>query len=1169
MKRKLLVMLLAGLMMACAISFSGCEFGVDSSDSSHTHTFSEDWTYDETSHWHTATCEHADELDDKSEHNWDNGNITKEPNCTEAGVKTYTCTVCFATKTEAVSATGHSFSTEWSGNETHHWHKAICEHVEEIGDFGEHAWDNGNITKEPDCNEAGVKTYTCTVCFATKTEAVSATGHSFSTEWSGNETHHWHKAICEHVEEIGDFGEHAWDNGNITKEPDCNEAGVKTYTCTVCFATKTEAVSATGHSFSAEWSGNETHHWHKATCEHTNEVSDFGEHYFINRKCIDCKYVTPYTIGLEYTMISNGTAYEVSGIGDVTDCEIIIPATYNGLPVTRVGDDAFRACQLQTSFIIPDSVTEIGSKAFSGCNALTNIALSNNLVTIESEAFLWCKSLATITLPESVTTIERNAFKECTGLSHITLPEKIQTVEGSLFYGCSNLSSVTFLGEVKTIGTSSFFDCVSLTDIEIPNSVTNIGSSAFSGCSKLASIIIPENVVQIGSYAFARCSALEMVYYNAIQLNDLGPNSLLFSESGTITGEGTVVIGEGVKRIPAKLFASNPYNSPGYIANLIFSPNSQLESIGADSFSRSRFTTVELPSGLKTIENNAFSRCEELKQIILPNGLTTIGDIAFYYCTNLSVLSIPESVQSIGSGAFHACSALTEIYYNAASVKLIGSQDNIFWSAGTQSGGATVIFGDTVKNIPQYLFYVSEADFYANVIAIEIGNGAIDIGTSAFSGCIGLSKIQFGDCSQLAKIGSFAFANCSALTEVTIPDSVNTIGGFAFSGCGGLQSMTLPFIGGSATAESASETTLLGYIFGTTDFDGSVARTQNYASNGAKTYYIPNSLKKVVVTGGNLYGAFSNCYMLKEIILPDTITGIGAYSFEGCSSLDSILIPASVTSIGDYAFSRCSGLSEIIIPEAVTSIGNYAFNSCSGLSSITVPQNVITIGCQAFSECKRLQIVYYNAIRAEDLNGASNYVFDQSGSSVGGLEILIGDEVERIPAYLFCFSNKYSSYINNVNIGHNVTEIGDYAFRACTKLVTITLPDKVTSIGDSAFADCSGLTEIILPNGLTTIERFAFSNSGLTQIIIPVSMTTVGEYAFYGTALETVYYASTADDWGTIEFGMQNDALTNTDCVYFFSKDEPVRNPDGTYNGKYWKYASDGRTPVIWNTETV
>lgn len=82
-------------------------------------------------------------------------------------------------------------------------------------------------------------------------------------------------------------------------------------------------------------------------------------------------------------------------------------------------------------------------------------------------------------------------------------------------------------------------------------------------------------------------------------------------------------------------------------------------------------------------------------------------------------------------------------------------------------------------------------------------------------------------------------------------------------------------------------------------------------------------------------------------------------------------------------------------------------------------------------------------------------------------------------------------------------------------------------------------------------------------------MTTVGEYAFYGTALETVYYASTADDWGTIEFGMQNDALTNTDCVYFFSKDEPVRNPDGTYNGKYWKYASDGRTPVIWNTETV
>ena len=79
-------------------------------------------------------------------HTWDEGKVTTEPTCTEAGVKTYTCTVCKETKTEAIAALGHK-------------------------------WDDGKVTTEPTCTEAGVKTYTCTVCKETKTEAVAALGH--------------------------------------------------------------------------------------------------------------------------------------------------------------------------------------------------------------------------------------------------------------------------------------------------------------------------------------------------------------------------------------------------------------------------------------------------------------------------------------------------------------------------------------------------------------------------------------------------------------------------------------------------------------------------------------------------------------------------------------------------------------------------------------------------------------------------------------------------------------------------------------------------------------------------------------------------------------------------------------------------------------------------------
>ena len=79
-------------------------------------------------------------------HTWDEGKVTTEPTCTKAGVKTYTCTVCKETKTEAIAALGHK-------------------------------WDDGKVTTEPTCTKAGVKTYTCTVCKETKTEAVAALGH--------------------------------------------------------------------------------------------------------------------------------------------------------------------------------------------------------------------------------------------------------------------------------------------------------------------------------------------------------------------------------------------------------------------------------------------------------------------------------------------------------------------------------------------------------------------------------------------------------------------------------------------------------------------------------------------------------------------------------------------------------------------------------------------------------------------------------------------------------------------------------------------------------------------------------------------------------------------------------------------------------------------------------
>ena len=182
-------------------------------------------------------------------------------------------------------------------------------------------------------------------------------------------------------------------------------------------------------------------------------------------------------------------------------------------------------------------------------------------------------------------------------------------------------------------------------------------------------------------------------------------------------------------------------------------------------------------------------------------------------------------------------------------------------------------------------------------------------------------------------IPAFTFRNCSGLTSVTIGNSVTSIGEYAFYYCSGLKAVYITDLAKWCNIS-----------FG------------NYSAN--PLYYAKN--------------LYLNNELVTDLVIPEGVTTIPAYTFRNCSGLTNVTIPNSVTSIGEDAFAYCKGLTSITIPNSVTSIGGGAFSGCSGLTSVTIPNSVTYIGSWAFSWCSLTDIYYqgteaeWNAIAKED-----------------------------------------------------------------------------------------------------------------------------------------------------------------------------------------------------------
>ena len=348
--------------------------------------------------------------------------------------------------------------------------------------------------------------------------------------------------------------------------------------------------------------------------------------------------------GLVYSAISGQitiTGHAVSLSGSVS-----IPASINvsgsNLPVTGIGDNAFKYCTALTNVVIPNSVTTIGYSAFYWCSSLTGVTISNSVTWIKDSTFQGCSRLTSVTIPNSVTYIGYSAFNGCNSLTDITIPNSVTSIGGSAFYCCTSLTNVTIPNSVTSIGDSAFYYCTSLTNVTIPGSVNLINSHAFDCCANLTSVTISPGITSIADYAFDSCRSL-----TSISIPN-GVTSIGNSAFQNCTGLVSATVPGSVTSIGDSAFygCSN-------LTNLTISNG--VNSIGRKAFDSTGLISVTLPSSVTSIGLFAFENCQRLTAVTISNGVTDIGAFAFYLCYNLTSINIPDSVTSIGDYAFASC----------------------------------------------------------------------------------------------------------------------------------------------------------------------------------------------------------------------------------------------------------------------------------------------------------------------------------------------------------------------------------------------------------------------------------------------------------------------------------------------------------------------------------
>ena len=348
---------------------------------------------------------------------------------------------------------------------------------------------------------------------------------------------------------------------------------------------------------------------------------------------------------------------------------------------------------------------------------------------------------------------------------------------------------------------------------------------------------------------------------------------------------------------------------------------------------RASFEALFTMDGGEIVDFTSYGKSHQKSDLIIPEKIggvtvTSIGGYAFDGAT-ATRLSIPKTVTSIGDSAFKNMVNCKTVEFLPKNCADFSSNHFAFLALGEDTNGVQIVFGKDVRRIPAYLFQPYSYDYHpANIASVTFAENAV--------------------CEE---IGNNAFNTLSALSSVSLPQSLKTVGSYAFGGCSSLSSINLDRV--TRISSNAFEYTNI-----------QAAKLSSLQTANQYAFY---NCKKITEVELPLLqrippNMFNACVNLETVKIGDQATEIGAYSFAFCEKLEALSIGKNVTIIGHHAFDQCKSLLSLVIPDKVETVAADAFSGCNALKSLSLGKGLQEIGYHAFYNCTSLTYLHFQSV---------------------------------------------------------------------------------------------------------------------------------------------------------------------------------------------------------------